>query len=59
MHIHTKECYLCDNQGLVYTPCRADGLDRNLRHLKDVDFYAGFGRKGLTLICTEALAWNG
>lgn len=51
-HVHTRGCYLQDaTGGLVYTPCRDDGRDANLRVLKDADFRMGFGLKGLTLVC--------
>ena len=52
MHKHTIECYAKNAAGpLAYTPCRPDGLDRNLKNLKVIDFKEGTGLKGLTLIC--------
>jgi hypothetical protein len=50
-HEHSIDCFArtADGQPLAYTPCRADGLDRNLVNLKTVDFYPEC--KGLTLIC--------
>jgi len=49
-HWHTIECYARNAIGpLAYTPCRADGLDRNLKNLKKVDFHHDC--KGLTLTC--------
>lgn len=51
-HLHGIDCYAKNARGpLAYTPCRQDGLDRNLTNLKAVDFEAGQGRGGLTLIC--------
>lgn len=52
-HHHGIECYARNATGpLAYTPCREDGLDRNLRNLKRVDF-GERARKGLTLICDK------
>jgi len=54
-HVHTIDCYASNDLGpLAYTPCRTDGLDRNLRNLKEVDFVAmpnETRKKCLTLIC--------
>jgi hypothetical protein len=55
-HRHTIACYASNETGpLAYTPCRADGLDRNLRNLNPVDFWTDqtghYPHKGLTLIC--------
>lgn len=36
---------------LEYLPCRPDGLDRNLKFLKCVDYIAGVGHRGLVLPC--------
>lgn len=53
-HQHTVDCYAKNATGvLAYTPCREDGLDRNARNLNLVDFEAGLGLRGLTLICGE------
>lgn len=49
-HRHTIQCYAYNATGpLAYTPCRADGLDHNLKNLKEVDFHHGC--KGITLMC--------
>lgn len=55
-HRHTAECYASNATGpLAYTPCREDGLDRNLINMKRVDFEESQRAhdvvKGLTLIC--------
>jgi hypothetical protein len=36
---------------LAYRPCRADGLDRNLRVLPPVDYAHLIGHKGLVIPC--------
>lgn len=57
MHIHNIDCYATNEGGkLAYTPCRKDGLDRNLRNVKMVDYEAcvrvhGHPVMGLTLVC--------
>lgn len=53
-HVHLVGCYKPGSrQGTrAYTPVREDGLDRNLRDMKDVDFTRESAR-GLTLICPE------
>jgi len=50
--VHGRDCYKQENGRLVYTPCRPDGRDRNLRYLKEADFQEGMGRQGLTLVCS-------
>lgn len=59
-HQHTADCYARNASGpLAYTPCRADGLDRNLTNMNSVDFEAqqrvngDTPVRGLTLICTQ------
>ena len=52
-HKHGKDCYLRAGWGFAYTPCRADGLDRNLTILKEVDFSREIARKCCTLICDK------
>jgi hypothetical protein len=38
-HVHGENCYArtADGRPYAYTPCRADGLDRNLRNVNPVD----------------------
>lgn len=56
-HEHTAECYASNASGpLAYTPCREDGLDRNLHNMRPMDLTAAQLRndgvaRGLTLIC--------
>ncbi len=51
-HKHSIGCYASNFRGpLAYTPCREDGLDRNLTNLKIVDF--SHTCPGLTLICDK------
>lgn len=52
-HRHTVDCYARNATGaLAYTPCREDGLDKNLKNLNPADFEEGH-RQGLTLVCVE------
>jgi len=58
-HKHTVNCYARNATGpLAYTPCREDGADRNLQNLKEVDFNAGLGLRGLRLVCNNAQREN-
>jgi hypothetical protein len=41
-----------DDPRLAYTPCREDGLDRNLRFLPRVDYKSGVGHQGLVIPCS-------
>ncbi len=54
-HVHTAACYAKDVFGQLVCkgPIRPDGLDTNLRTLNILDFKAGLGHAGLTLICKE------
>lgn len=59
-HRHQIDCYAVNASGpLAYTPCRKDGLDRNLQNMQRVD-YEALQRvrptecvRGLTLVCTQ------
>jgi hypothetical protein len=55
-HVHTADCFLKRNGRPVYTPCREDGLDRNLREMNLVDFETRLRTRnynGLTFTCTQ------
>lgn len=54
-HQHTVHCYAPGeySETRAYRPIRADGLDRNLRNMKDIDFRPAV-IPALTLVCQEA-----
>jgi hypothetical protein len=51
---HTRDCFAQTQSGrLLYTPCRVDGFDRNLREVNPADeAFLMMSGKGLTLRCT-------
>ncbi len=64
LHEHTSDCYekWPHGGGLKYTPCREDGLDKNLHEMRTIDFEslqrAQDVVRGLTLTCKEDVAMN-